>query len=127
MAKDHIDELEKKKQELEEELHQIQRELDNSLDQVRTDMGKSLDPKEMIRKYPIPIVGASVLVGFLIGHKGKPGNMKSSAGELSSALFAELKKLATKKAISFATDYVEEMLEEKADEHLSTKNGQAEK
>lgn len=126
MAKDHIDELEKKKQELEAELNQIQDELDNSLDQVRTDVSKSLNPKQMIRKYPLPVVGASLLAGFLIGHKGKSGNTKSSAGEFSGALLAELKKLATKKAISFATDYVEEMLEQKADEHLSSTNGREE-
>ena len=125
MAKDHIDELEKKKQELEAELHQIQNELDTSLDQVRTDVSKKLDPKEMIRKYPIPVVGASMLLGFLVGHKGKSSTSKSSAGEFSGALLAELKKLATKKAISFATDYIEDILEEKADEHLSSENGQS--
>ncbi|HKK46503.1 MAG TPA: hypothetical protein VJ964_13345 [Balneolaceae bacterium] len=127
MAKDHIDELEKKKQELEAELNQIQQELDNSLDQVRSDVSRSLAPKEMIRKYPLPVVSASMLLGFLIGHRGKSGNATASAGEFSGALVSELKKLATKKAISFATDYVEEMLEKKADEHLSSTNGQAEK
>jgi len=125
MAKDHIDELEQKKQELEAELNQIQRELDNSLDKVRTDMSRNLNPKQMIRKYPLPVVGASMLLGFLVGHKGKSGNAKSSAGEVSDAIFGELKKIATKKAISFATDYIEEILEKKADEHLSSMNGQS--
>ena len=125
MANDHIDELEQKKQELEAELNEIQKELDNSLDEVRTDMSRNLNPKQMIRKYPLPVAGASVLIGFLIGHKGKPGNTKSSASELSGAILAELKKVATKKAISFATDYIEELLEKKADEHLSSTNGQS--
>lgn len=126
MAKDHIDELEKKKQELESELHKIQGELDNSLDQVRSDVSTNLDPKNIIRKHPLTIVGASALVGFLLGHKGKSSSGKSSSGEFSGALLAELKRLATKKAVSFATDYVEDLIEEKAQEHLSSTNGEKE-
>jgi len=41
-------------------------------------------------------------------------------------LLSELKKLATRKAISFASDYVEDLLEEKADKHLSGSNGKEE-
>ncbi len=119
MAKDQIDELEQKKQELEAELHQIQQELDDSLDQVRYDVSNKFDPKAVIRKYPLPIVGASALIGFLIGHDGK----SSSKGVYSKALVSELKKLVTKRAISFASDYVENLLEEKADEHLNVTNG----
>lgn len=126
MAKDEIDELEKKKQELEQQLHQIQDELDDSLDRVREDVSTSLDPKTIIRKHPLPIVGASALLGFLIGHKGRSSNSRSSAGEFSSALLSELKRLATRKAISFATDYIEELLDEKAEEHLSAYNDQEE-
>ena len=119
MAKDQIDELEQKKQQLEEELHQIQGELDDSIDQVRDDVSSSMDPKNIIRKYPLPIVGASALLGFLLGNKGKSSSRSTSTGEYSSALIAELKRLATRKAISFATDYIEELLEQKAEEHLS--------
>jgi hypothetical protein len=120
MAKDQIDDLEQKKQELEAELHQIQQELDNSLDQVRYDVSRSFDPKAIIRKYPLPIVGASAFIGFFIGHDGK-----SSKGVYGQAILSELKKLVTKRAISFATDYVENLLEEKADEHLDATNGTA--
>ncbi len=120
MAKDQIDELEQKKQELEDELYQIQQELDNSLDQVRYDVSTKFDPKTIIKKYPLPIVGASALIGFLIGHDGK-----SSKGVYGQAILAELKKLVTKRAISFASDYVENLLEDKADEHLNVTNGTA--
>jgi F0F1-type ATP synthase membrane subunit b/b' len=126
MADDQIDKLEKKKQELQQELHQIQDELDNSIDQVRDDVSSSLDPKKIIQKYPLPIVGASALLGFLLGHRGRSTDKSSSAGEYSSALLAELKRLATRKAISFATDYVEDLLEEKAEKHLTSDNGEGE-
>ncbi len=120
MADNDIDELQKKKQELEQQLEQIQDELDGSLDRVREDVSTNLDPKTIIRNHPLPIVGASVLIGFFVGHKGRSTDGRSSAGELSGALLTELKKLATRKAISFATDYIEELLEEKADQHLSS-------
>jgi len=127
MAKKEIDELEKKKQELEEELGQIQYELDDSIDRVRDDVSNKLDPKSIIRKHPLPIVGAATLVGFFLGNSGRSSHTKSSSGrELSGALLSELKKLATRKAISFATDYIEELLEEKADKHLSSSNGKRE-
>jgi len=127
MAKKELDELEKKKQELEEELRQIQGELDDSIDRVRNDVSTKLDPKAIIKKHPLPIVGAAALAGFFLGHSGKSSHKKSSSKrEFSGALLSELKKLATRKAISFASDYVEDLLEEKADKHLSGSNGKEE-
>lgn len=124
MAQEKIDELETKKQELEDELNKIQGELDNSIDRVREDVSSSLDPQNIIRKYPLPLVGASALLGFLIGHKNKSRSQKSGDGEFSGALLSEVKRLATRKAISFATNYVEELLDKKAEEHLSNNNGE---
>lgn len=126
MAKDQIDELEKKKQELEDELQKIQGEIDNSLNQVRDDVSTNLSPRNIIRKYPLPVVGASALLGFLIGNTKKSSSKESSRGEFSGALLTELKRLATRKAISFATNYVEDLLEEKASEHLSSTDGEEE-
>lgn len=126
MAQEKIDELEKKKQELEDELNKIQGELDNSIDQVREDVSSSINPKNVIRKYPLPIVGASALLGFLLGHKNRRSSTVSSdkGGDFSGALLSELKRLASRKAINFATDYVESILEAKAEEHLQSTNGE---
>ncbi len=129
MAKDRIDELEKKKQELEGELHKIEGELDNSLDQVRSKVSSTLNPKTIIRNYPLPIVGASALLGFLLGHKGKSSSKKSrstSSNGMGGLLFSELKRIATKKAVSFATDYVDELLERKANERMPSENEEKE-
>lgn len=119
MSNDQIDELEKKKQALEQELKQIQGELDQSLDKMRDDVSETLDPKSIIRKHPLPIVGGAVLLGFLAGHRSDYSRRGTSSG-FREALINELKKIATKKAIAFASDYVEEILEEKAEEHLSS-------
>lgn len=119
MAKDDLDDLEKKKQELEQQLDKIHDELDNSLEGVRRDVSKKINPKEIIRKHPLPLVGGAALVGFLLGHNDRAKG-KSSTEDVKAALFTALKKMATRKAISFATDYIEEMIEEKAEEHLSS-------
>lgn len=127
-----MDELEKRKQQLETELASIQDELDDSIIKVRKDLGSRLDPKSIIKKYPLPIVGASVVLGFFVGHKRtndrEDSDYSSSKGEIRKTMLSEVKKLATRKALSFATDYLENFLNEKRDEHLSDSptNGNAE-
>ncbi|MGK7369904.1 MAG: hypothetical protein ACNS64_06785 [Candidatus Halalkalibacterium sp. M3_1C_030] len=129
MAKDKIDRLEEKKRELKAELENIQHELDQSIDGVRHDVSSKLDPVEFIKKHPLEVVGASVLVGFLAGHsgRGKRHTDSSSDDGISSTLMYELKRLATKKAISFATDYFEKFLSEKKEEILTSDNGSVKK
>lgn len=130
MSKDKIDELEQKKRELEEELERIQNVLDDSIIRVRKDLGSQLDPKKIIRRFPFPLVGASVLLGFLVGYKRNHSDseQKSPRGEVSQTLFSEIKKLATRKAVHFASDYLEKLVNEKKKEHLSASqnNGSSE-
>lgn len=126
MAKDQIDKLEKKKQELQSELDELHNEIDNSFD----DVSAQLNPKSIIRKYPLPIVGASALLGLLLGHKRNSSEKSNSSdkqvsrdGGFTSTLLSELRRRATRRAISFATDYIESIIERKAEEHLSSTNG----
>lgn len=128
MAKEKIDEIEKKKQELEAELKRIQHELDDSLDDVRSDVSSRLDPVAIIKNHPLPVVGASLLIGFLAGsHRRRPPRSldKETKDEngVSSTLWTELKKLATRKAVSLATDYLEKALEKKIEEETGSQNG----
>lgn len=126
MAQDKVDKLEQKKRELEEELNDIQNELDDSIDQVRNEVSDKLDPKSFIRKHPLPVVGGAVLVGFLLGHedeghakyKNTSGSSSSSDNKFTSTILYELKRLATKKALSFVTDFMEKKFDEKAGQHL---------
>lgn len=127
MAKDQIDKLEKKKQQLQSELDELHNELDNSFD----DVSAQLNPKSFIRKYPLPVVGASAMLGFLLGHKSNSSKKSTSSnkkvsrdGGFTSALLSELRRRATRRAVSFATDYIEDLLEQKAEEHLSSRNGE---
>lgn len=129
MAKDKIDRLEEKKKELKAELQSIQHELDESFDGVRNEVSSRLDPVEFIKKHPIEVVGTSILIGFLAGHSKSKSSTSSGSSEngFSSALWYELKKLATKKAISFATDYAEKFISEKKKEILPSENGSVKK
>ncbi|SHF49289.1 hypothetical protein SAMN05443144_10984 [Fodinibius roseus] len=130
MAKDKKDKLEQKKKELEAELTHIQDELDDSIDRVRSEVSDKLDPKSFIRDHPLPVVGGAVLLGFLLGHNDRhsPGSSTSSAsdGKFTSTLVYELKRLATKKALSYVTDFMEQKIDEKAGRHFGSSNGTTE-
>lgn len=131
MAEDKRDKLEQKKKELEDELNNIQNELDDSIDHVRSDISEKLDPKSFIREHPLPVVAGAVFLGFLVGHKDhRPSassrSHSSSDGNFTSTLWYELKRLATKKGLSFAMDFMERKFDEKAGQHLGTSNGTTE-
>jgi len=127
---DKLDEIEKKKRELQAELDRIQHELDHSLDEVRSDVSNRLQPAEFIKRYPLPVVGLSVIAGYLVGHKRRSSRTSTSrdsesSGDdgFSSALLSELKRLATRKAISFATDYIEALLSDSKSDIKPSTNG----
>ncbi|MFH5831187.1 hypothetical protein [Halalkalibaculum sp. DA384] len=124
MSKEELDELKAKKEELEAELNRIQHELDSNIDEVRADVSEKLKPSEIIKNYPIPVVGLSVFVGFLAGHTPKrkgssrPGSHSSGDG-FAALLISELKKIATRKAVSAATDYFDNFIESRKGDLLN--------
>lgn len=119
MGKEKIDELEKRKRQLEKELEEIQNVLDDSIIQVRSDLGSHLDPRKLIKKFPLPAVGASILLGFLAGHKRSKSSSGSGSGrgEVSGALISEIKKLVTRKALTLGAEYLENIINEKKSRH----------
>jgi hypothetical protein len=107
--------LKNKKQELEDELSSIQDEIDHSLDKVRSDVSSSINPLTHVRKNPLPMVGIAVLIGFLAGKEGSSSSSSSSddsdSDKLTSTLWYEVKRLITRKGISYATDYLETLFQ----------------
>ncbi len=133
MSNDELDEMKAKKKELEAELNRLQNELDNTLDEVRSDVSHKLKPTEIIKNYPIPAVGLSLLIGFLAGHKPRKssGSVTSADGNqgdegFTSLLLTELKRLATRKAVTAATDYLDDLLEAKKGDTLFSSDDIAE-
>lgn len=109
MSNSKISEIEKKKQELEQELEAIQEGLDSSIDEVKDEVYTNLNPKNIIKKHPLPVVGASILAGFLLGSgRKKSGDITSkSYSDTGSAFSKEIKRILTKKGVSLLLDYLE--------------------
>lgn len=113
MAEAKLSDLEKKKQELEQELANIQNGIDKSIDEVREGVSTNMAPKNIIRKYPLPIVGVSVVAGFLLGRGRKysstsASNSYSSHRDAGSAISKEIKRMLAKKGLNLLLDYLDE-------------------
>lgn len=112
MSENKLSQLEKKKQALEIELTRIQSDLDKSIDDVRDDVSDTFAPKSIIRKYPLPAVGAALVLGFLVGKEKKKStsgnrNKKESSNGVGSVVSHELKNVLTRKGVHFLLDYIE--------------------
>lgn len=115
MSEAKLSNLEKKKKELETELENIQSDLDKSIDDVREGVSSNMDPKNIIRKYPLPIVGASVLLGFFLGKERKnshklSSNINSGSANSDSGISREIKKVLAKKGLSLLLDYLDDKI-----------------
>lgn len=106
-----------KKQELETELDHIQKALDLSLNNVRNDVEDKVNPMNFIRRHPLPVVGAAVLTGLILGYDRKRSGDEDDdeapflSGMLTGALALELKKLVTRKAVRYASGYLEDLID----------------
>lgn len=114
MAKTKFSNLEKKKQELEQELVRIQEDLDKSIDDVKEGVSYSLDPKNIVKKYPLSVVGTSLVIGFLLGRERKSSGSVSrySRNDSTSAISSELKRILAKKGLSMLLDYLDNKVAE---------------
>lgn len=117
MANKKLSEIEKKKQELEQELAEIHNGLDKSIDDVREGVSSSLEPKNLIRKYPLPALGASLLVGFLLGRERKDSPRISSKApgtysNTESRIASEIKRTLARKGMNFLLDYLDSKMSE---------------
>jgi hypothetical protein len=117
MGDNNADSLQKKKEELEAEPDKIEYMLDDSFDKVKIDVS-SFDPREFIRRKPLAAVGACVVLGFVFGSKGKKAAPSSDIAsheeniKLSSTIWNEIKRVAVRKTVNKAGDYIEDLLDD---------------
>lgn len=108
------DKITEKKRQLESNLARIQEGLDHSIDEVKGGVVESLSPKEVVKKYPLPVLGASLLLGFLLGSKG--GSSKkvrvSTSSTIVDSVGKSLKKRLAQKAIDTVLDFIDDKLKE---------------
>lgn len=112
------DKIAQKKQELESSLVRIQEGLDHSIDQVKGGFVESLSPKEIVKRYPLPVLGASLLIGFLLGSKGGSSKKRSSStsSTIVNSISKSLKKRLAQKAIDTALDFIDDKLKEQKED-----------
>lgn len=107
-----IDRIEAKKRELEANLERLQTGLETNLEQVKSDVTQSISPAEVVRKYPLPVVGAAIVAGFLLTRigSGKPTKKSKSKNVISDSITSSLKKRLAKKATDVVLDYIEDRI-----------------
>ena len=107
-----IDKIEAKKRELEANLERLQSGLENNLVNVKSDVTQSLNPTEIVKKYPLPVVGAAVVAGFLLTRIGSDNSKKSNSTKsvIADSISSSLKKRLSKKATDIVLDYIEDRL-----------------
>lgn len=115
MSEAKLSNLEKRKKELETELANIQTDLDRSIDDMKEGVTSNMDPKNIIRRYPLPAVGASILLGFFLGKERKntpeiASNTHSGGGTADSGISREIKKVLARKGLSLLLDYLDEKI-----------------
>ena len=102
------DQISKKKQELESNLARIQKGLDKSIEDVRGEVAQNLSPAEVVKKYPLPVVGGAILLGFLLGNPGRSRKRGASSNSITGTIGESIKKRVTRKAVDMALDILEE-------------------
>ena len=115
MAKSSLTDTQKKKLELENELKKIQSDIDETLEEVKTTASETIGPKSLIKKYPLPAIGAAFVLGLLAG---TPSKTKSSTERRSSSkndgiggmIAQELKRLVVKKGINVLSQKIDEQI-----------------
>jgi len=117
MSEAKLSNLEKKKKELETELATIQSDLDKSIDDMKEGVSSNMDPKNIIRRYPLPMVGASILLGFFLGKERKnspevSSNTHSGNRISDSGISREVKKVLARKGLSLLLDFLDDKIAE---------------
>lgn len=117
-----IDRIEAKKKELEANLDRIQSGIESNLEQVKSDVTQSVSPVEMVKKYPLPVVGAAIVAGFMLTRigsgTGSKEKRKSSKSVISDSITSSLKKRLAKKATDTILDYIEDRITQQKDSKL---------
>lgn len=109
-----LDKVAAKKLELENSIQRIQSQLDHNIGSVKGEVVQTVHPGELIKKYPLQLVGAAVVLGFWLGTSGKSSSksVKISNNSLADSIGSSIKKRLSRKAVDLALDFVEGKLSE---------------
>jgi hypothetical protein len=104
-----VDKVAIKKKELEQNLLRLQQDLEHNFSEVKGDVGKSVNPTKYVRKYPLPVIGTAVAIGFVMGisGRGKTRTKSPIKSSIAEGIGSSLKKRLSQKAVDMALDYLE--------------------
>ena len=110
-----VDKIAAKKLELEQNIARIQEGLEENFAGVKKDVTQRVQPDQFVKKHPLPVVGAAIITGFLLGYSGKRKTIKTTipSSSLSTSIGSSIKKRLTQKAIDLGMDYLETRLLQK--------------
>jgi len=121
-------EIEQRKQQLEDELKELENELDNNLHNARKDLTNYLNPKKLVEDYPLQSVGISILLGYLTGKTASGTNGESSKSTqdptMLDMVWKEVKKDASKKLVKLLLSYLDKKTTEFTDQPNVRGNGE---
>lgn len=115
--------IEEKKKQLEAELVRLENDIETSVSNLKQDAIKQVSLVNLVKKYPVTVLSAAVVVGYIaagkrVSKKTVSSNTKhledftpNEEPTVSSLIKLELKRLLTQKAISLATDYIESFID----------------
>lgn len=120
--------LERKKR-LQEELKELESSLVSSCNEIRGDLTSNMSPSFWVRRFPVPVLGAAVLLGWAWGCRPRKGASRQKNGDYESEwgrgptderrdgfvslLFGEIKRVMTRRTVDFIVNKVEKGFEER--------------
>ncbi len=122
-----IKELKARKIALKQEMEQIQSEIESSLNEVRNSVADKTRLRYWVEKYPLHLLGSTLIAGFVLARKGggkgggsSNGNApdvsvetESSRNSFLSLFMDELKKLVTQRAVRALMQRIEDAIDER--------------
>lgn len=114
-----IDRIAAKKKELEANIARLQKGMEENLAEVKGGVSQQINPTQVIRKYPIPAVGAAITLGVLLGYSGKKKSteyVQKKGTPLVDVFSQSIKRKLAQKAIDLTLTYLDSKLAKNKDD-----------
>ncbi len=109
-------EIRLRKTRLEDDIDLLEQSFENRYTRTKKRFLGSFKPVEFIKKRPLQMVGAALIVGLAVSitrrKKSKNDNGSASSGSpaFTGILYDEMKRLAARKAASYMTEWIDQRI-----------------
>jgi hypothetical protein len=121
--------IEERKKQLEAELAQIQGNIEASVSDIKEDAKNHFKIEHLVKKYPVTVLSLALVIGYVSAGRRNKSKRSSNKDEsvtsstqnqsrsiepsVSALLMLEMKRLITQKAMTYAAEYIDDILEKK--------------